>query len=331
MNGGEKGCDVEARREQAMVGVFVIIASSVLIATVFTLSGAFAGAASTYRAYFPFAGGLEPGATVRYAGGPKVGRVEKMQLDPKDFSRIEITFSVRAGLPVKTDSHVKIMSLSPLGENHLEIVPGTEKAALAPSGAVLASDSYLDFNLLAADINNIAPQAQQLLQTLTDRANELKVTVSRMNDLINDQNRANLAGTLADARGMIGENRPQVKSTIGNLNHASEKLEPLLQDLRKTSAQANEALNHIDALVGENRPDIRAEVQELRRALVNVTDLTGKLDQTLDVNSDNLDDILENLRHVTQNLKEFTNTIKTRPYTLIRSSNPREHKTGEQQ
>ena len=152
-----------------------------------------------------------------------------------------------------------------------------------------------------------------------------------MNDLINDQNRANFAGTLADARGMIGENRPQIKSTIGNLNRASDKLEPLLQDLRKTSAQANEALNHIDSLIGENRPDIRADVQELRRSLANVTDLTGRLDQTLDVNSDNLDDILENLRHVTQNLKEFTNTIKTRPYTLIRSSNPREHKTGERQ
>jgi hypothetical protein len=39
--------------------------------------------------------------------------------------------------------------------------------------------------------------------------------------------------------------------------------------------------------------------------------------------------LLENLRHVSQNLKEFTNTIKTRPYTLIRSSTPHEHKTGE--
>jgi phospholipid/cholesterol/gamma-HCH transport system substrate-binding protein len=159
----------------------------------------------------------------------------------------------------------------------------------------------------------------------------LKVTVDRMNDLINDQNRANLSGTLADARGMIEENRAQVKSTIGNLNNASQKLEPLLQDLRKTSAQANEALNHVDSLIGENRADIRQAVADLRSSLSNVTDLTGRLDQTLDVNSDNIDELLENLRHVSQNLKEFTNTIKTRPYTLIRSSNPREHKPGEKE
>jgi phospholipid/cholesterol/gamma-HCH transport system substrate-binding protein len=322
---------MEAKREQAMVGLFVLIASAVLIATVFALSGAFGGAAATYRAYFPFAGGLEPGATVRYAGGPKVGRVEKLQLDPKDPSRIEITFSVRSGLPVKTDSHVKIMSLSPLGDNHLEIVPGSEKAALASTGAILASDPYVDFNALTAKVNEIAPQAQQLLKSLNDRATELKVTVNRVNELINDKNRDNLSATLADTRGMIAENRAPVKSTVQNLNSASRKLEPLLEDLRKTSAQANEALNHIDTLIGDNRADIRQAVIDLRRSLATLTDLTGRLDQTLDVNSENIDELLENLRHVSENLKQFTNTIKTRPYTLIRSSGPHEHKPGEQQ
>jgi len=318
-----------AKREQAIVGLFVLIAGAVLVATVFVLSGAFGGSTSSFRAYFPFAGGLEPGATVRYAGGPKVGRVEKLQLDPKDSSRIEITFNVKSGLPVKTDSHVKIMSLSPLADNHLEIVPGTERAALAAAGSVLPSDAYVDFNALTAMINNLGPKAQLLLGTLNDRATELKMTVDRINDLINDQNRANLAGTLAETHGMIAENRPPVKATVQNLNSASQKLGPLLEDLRKTSAEANKALDHVDTMIGENRADVRQAVVELRKSLTTITDLTGRLDQTLDVNSENIDELLENLRHVSQNLKEFTNTIKTRPYTLIRSSTPREHKTGE--
>jgi len=322
---------MESKREQAMVGIFVLIAGAVLVGTIFTLTGAFGGSATTYRAYFPFAGGLEPGTTVRYAGGPKVGRVERLQLDSKDSSRIEISFSVKSGLPVKTDSRVKIMSLSPLGDNHLEIVPGSEKAALAATGAILPSDPYVDFNALTAEITEIAPQAQQLLKTLNDRATELKVTVDRVNDLVNPRNRANLAGTLAETRGMIAENRAQVKTTVQNLNSASQNLSPLLQDLRKTAAQANEALNHVDSLIGENRADVRQAVVDLRRSLATVTDLTAKLDQTLDVNSENIDELLENLRHVSENLKQFTNTIKTRPYTLIRSSNPREHKPGERQ
>jgi phospholipid/cholesterol/gamma-HCH transport system substrate-binding protein len=322
---------MESKRELAVVGSFVLVAGAVLVATVFALTGAFGSVAATYRSYFPFAGGLEPGATVRYAGGPKVGRVEKLQLDPKDSSRIEITFSVKSGLPIRTDSHVKIMSLSPLGDNHLEIVPGSEKAALAPTGTILPSDPYVDFNALTAKLNDIAPQAQQLLQSLNDRASEIQVTLARVNDLLKDSNRANFAGALAETRGMIAENRAPVKAAVQNLNSASQKLEPLLEDLRKTSAQANQTLNHVDSLIGDNRADVRQAVIDLRRSLATVTDLTEHLDQTLDVNSDNIDELLENLRHVSQNLKEFTNTIKTRPYTLIRSATPPEHKPGERQ
>ena len=322
---------MESKREQAIVGLFVLVAGAVLVATVFALTGAFAGAAVTYRAYVPFAGGLEPGSTVRYAGGPKVGRVEKLQLDPKDPSHIEITFSVKPGLPLKTDSHVKIMSLSPLGDNHLEIVPGSERAALAANGTILPCDPYVDFNALTASLNDIAPQARQLLKTLNDRAGDLQVTLTRINDLLNDSNRANLAATLAETRGLISENRGNVKTTVKNLSSATGKLEPLLEDLGKTSAQANETLNHVDSLIGENRADVRQAVIDLRRSLATVTDLTAHLDQMLDVNSENIDELLENLRHVSQNLKEFTNTIKIRPYTLIRANNPHEHKPGERQ
>jgi hypothetical protein len=36
------------------------------------------------------------------------------------------------------------------------------------------------------------------------------------------------------------------------------------------------------------------------------------------------------LRQISENLREFSATIKSRPYSLIRSVNPPEHKPGEQ-
>jgi phospholipid/cholesterol/gamma-HCH transport system substrate-binding protein len=322
---------MNAKSEQALVGLFVIVASLVLIGTVFTISGAFGRSVKTFHAYFGFAGGLEPGATVRYSGGMKAGRVDKLKIDPQDPARIEVTFSVQSDLPVKTDSKAKIMSLSPLGENHLEIVPGSAQAGLAKDGAQLLSEDYLDFNALTKRINDIAPDAQQLLHTLNDRATELKVTIDRVNDLLSAQNRANLAATLASTRGMIDENRPQIKSTLKNLNTVTDKLQPLLDDFRKTTAEANKTLDHIDSLIGENRADVHQAVLELRRTLVNTTELTGSLNQTLNVNSDNIDELLDNLRQISENLREFSATIKARPYSLIRAVNPREHKPGERQ
>jgi phospholipid/cholesterol/gamma-HCH transport system substrate-binding protein len=319
------------KRDQVFVGLFVIVAAAVLIGMVFAISGAFGRSAKTYHAYFPFAGGLEQGATVRYAGGPKVGRVEKLAIDPKNPAQIDVVFSVQTDLPVKTDSRAKIMSMSPLGDNHLEIIPGGARTALAPPGSLLPSDTYVDFNALTAQLNDIAPQAKQLIQSLNDRATELKVTVDRVNDLLNAQNRANLSATLADTRGMIAENRPEIKSTVQHLNAVSQKIEPLIQDLHKTSEEANKALTHIDELLGENRADVRQAVIDLRKSLATLTDITARVDQTLDVNTENIDELLDNFRRVSQNLKEFTNTIKKRPYTLIRATNPPEHKTGERQ
>jgi phospholipid/cholesterol/gamma-HCH transport system substrate-binding protein len=319
------------KRDQVFVGLFVIVAAAVLIGMIFAISGVFGRTAKTYHAYFPFAGGLEQGATVRYAGGPKVGRVEKLAIDPQNPARIDVVFSVQTDLPVKTDSRAKIMSMSPLGDNHLEILPGAAQTALAPPGSLLPSDTYVDFNALTAQINDLAPQAKQLVQSLNDRATELKVTIDRVNDLLNAQNRANLSATLADTRGLIEENRPQIKSTIQHLNTVSQKLEPLLEDLRNTSDEANKALTHIDELLGENRADVRQAVIELRKSLTTLTDITGRVDQTLDVNTENIDELLDNFRRVSQNLKEFTDTIKKRPYTLIRATNPREHKPGEHQ
>jgi ABC-type transporter Mla subunit MlaD len=88
-------------------------------------------------------------------------------------------------------------------------------------------------------------------------------------------------------------------------------------------------LNNVDALIGENRPDLRQAIAELRRSLATVTDVTGRLDQTLDVNSESIDELLDNLRQATENLNEFTAAIKNRPSSLIRSTNPPEHKPGD--
>jgi phospholipid/cholesterol/gamma-HCH transport system substrate-binding protein len=320
---------MEAKREQVFVGLFVVVAVALLIATVFSLSGAFAGPARHYHAKFNSVAGLERGATVRYQGSPKIGRVESVKIDPKDPTFMDMEFSVKEGLPIKTDSHVAIMSFSPLGDNHLEVKAGSPAAPLAPDGAVLPADPYVDFNKLTEQINKVMPQAQELMANLNVRVKELSVTIARVNDLLNDQNRANISASISDLQGILREDRPVIKSALNNVNGASVKLGPMLDDLRKTSDQANETLKKLDSMLGENREDLRASIKKLRESLNMVSDVTRRIDQTLDVNSEVIDELLMNMRDVSENLKEFTDIIKTRPSELIRSTSPHQHKPGE--
>src|SRR5215470_16737522 len=116
------------KREEAFVGLFVLIAAGLLIATLFSLTGFLSRSDISYKAYFKNAGGLRPGAEVRYAGGPPIGRVKKVQSDPNDPTRMEVEFHVKPDVPVKTDSTVSITSTSPLGENFLGLLAGSKSA-----------------------------------------------------------------------------------------------------------------------------------------------------------------------------------------------------------
>lgn len=321
---------MSAKKEQAIVGLFVVIATGLLLTVVFMLTGVLGSAvANTYTASFQFAGGLEPGATVRYAGGPKVGRIEQLKVDPQDPQRIEVTFSVASGTPVKTDSQVKISSLSALGENYLEITAGSANAPMAPSNTRLQTKPYFGITDVADLLSEVGPKADALLSELKSRSVELKETIARVNDMLNEQNRANLQASLGEVRGMLEENRPKVKKTLATIEVASAKIAPLLDDFKKTVAGADRAINNIDSVLVENRADVREAVKQLKAALASAGELTGQLNRTLVTNADNIDEMLENMRLTTQNLKQFTDTIKARPASLIRSPAAADRRPGD--
>ena len=319
---------MNSRREQVWVGLFVLAAAALLIGTVLSVAGTFSRGNIPHRAYFKFAGGLEPGAVVRF-GGMKAGSVQAVRVDPDDSTRIEVDFNVARDIPLKADSVAKIASLGALGDNYVELTTGTRQAVAAAPGSVVRSTESMSFSDLADMAGGLQPMVQQALQTLNQRLNEVQVTVARANDLLSDRNRSNISAALGNASSMLAESRPKVSATLTNIQTASARLTLLLDDLKKTMAQANDALGHIDAVVLENRQDLRSSVAELRQTLLTASSVVDRLDRTLDYNVDNIDQTLENVRVTTQHLKDLTETLKRRPYTLIRADRPRERKPGE--
>jgi len=319
---------MSSRREQVWVGLFVLVAAALLIGTVLSVAGTFSRGNIPHRAYFKFAGGLEPGAAVRF-GGMKAGSVQAVRVDPEDSTRIEVDFNVARHIPLKADSVAKIASLSPLGDNYVELTAGTREAAAAAPGSVVRSTESTNFSDLGDMVGKLEPMVQEVLQNLNQRLNELQVTMARANDLLSDQNRSNISAALGNVNSMLAEDRPKVSATLSNVQTASARLMPLLDDLKKTMAQANDALGHIDAVLLENRQDLRSSVAELRQTLLTASSVMDQLERTLDYNADNIDQTLENVRVTTQHLKDLTETLKRRPYTLIRADRPRERNPGE--
>jgi ABC-type transporter Mla subunit MlaD len=243
--------------------------------------------------------------------------------------RMEIDFSVESTIPIKTDSTVIITSTSPLGDNFLGIVPGTIASAPAQPGATLKSVEYVGFSDVVGLIGDLGPNATELVKNLNSRTTELKVTLDRVNDLLDDQNRANISASLGNVRGMLEEDRPVVRSALNNVNDTTARLGPLIDNFQKASAKANDALANLDAAIGEDRPDLHQSLASLRQALGSAALLSDQLNSTVNTNSENLDEIIDNLRHVTENLNSLTETLKTRPYMLIRPSGIKPRNPGD--
>ena len=84
----------------------------------------------------------------------------------------------------------------------LRFFPGSLQAPVAVNGALLPSQKYIDFNALTAQLNDLNPQVQELLSGLNGRVSEMKETFARVNDLLGQENRANIAATLENAGGI---------------------------------------------------------------------------------------------------------------------------------
>jgi len=319
---------MESKREQVWVGLFVVVATGLLLFTLFAIKGVFSGVANQYVSYMPNVAGIEPGKPVRYAGMPPVGRVVSIELDPQDATRIKMVMSVDEKIPIMTDSVVEITSLGFLGDNFVQINPG-KSGVRAKSGAVLPSKEYFGIAQVQEKLAALSPKIEVLVDGVNARVAELQTTIASANDLINEKNRSNVAASLEDVRGMLHDARPKVDRTLSNVEDISKQMKPLVADVKRVLGEAEKTINSLDKLVAENKGDIRESVKRMREVLDRSKSLVTQLDRTVTYNADTIDELLDNMRIISDNLKEFTDRIKSQPSSLLRSSTPQDRKPGE--
>lgn len=319
---------MKSKREEAAVGLFVLIAAALLIGTVLAVSGTFSSGDIPHHTYFKSAGGLLPGAMVRYAG-MNAGKVKAVRVDPGDSTRIEIDFAVQRDIPVKIDSVAKIAALGALSDNFVEVGTGTKDSPLAPPGSELKSAETIGLGDIGDMIGSLEPVANQVLQNLNQRLAELQVTTTRINDLLNDKNRNEISGSLGNLNSMLSDGRPKIAASLTNVQNASAQLTPILDNLKTTMTRANDVLSHLDMDLVENHQDIRTIVIQLRETIASASELMEQLKNTTTNNTDNIDQTMSNIRATTENLRMLTDSLKNNPSVLIRGGSGKDRKPGE--
>ena len=196
-------------RNETKVGAFVIVALIIFVATFISVANVHvAGEKVRYKTYFRFAGGLESGHMVRF-GGLKSGVVTVVRPWEEDPTRIEVLMELRDDVPVNTKSVAKIGSLSALGQNYLEITPGSNDAPRIQAGGSIPSSEAATLNDVAQKISDVADVAQVLMRdvrrdfhVITTDAHKLLDNLQKMTD---EKNRKSIEELLENTNSLVAD------------------------------------------------------------------------------------------------------------------------------
>jgi phospholipid/cholesterol/gamma-HCH transport system substrate-binding protein len=313
--------------KELKVGLFVIISAFIFLAT-FAYVDQLSGVRIPYKAYFRYAGGIDPGSPVRF-GGMKVGTITAIRPWRQDPTKIEVLLEVKGGVPVNADSIAMLTSLNPLGDRYLEITTGSDKVPRLPPGATIPSTEPVSLDDLARQASALIPTFQSTLQNVQKDIDRItgrtEVVLANVQAMTGPNNQRNLALLLSNARDVLDKESPQVDQLLHNLNRASAQATAILSQASNVltnvgvvAQSANTAFTGVNQTVGEIRDPIKTDLAELQRTMTDARRLMVDLNTLVSVNRYKVNDTFDNFRAASENLRELTALVKQRPWTLLR-------------
>ena len=268
---------METRANYVAVGAFVLVCVIGLVVTILWLAGAqYSQEYAYYQTYFkgPVTG-LGKGTVTRY-NGIEVGRITNLEFDPSDPQRVIVTMQVQPNLNIRDDSVASIESQGLTGGSYVEISGGTASAPL-----LVAQDDQR-YPVIKTKQSTFA----QLEQSAPEVVAKLNIATSRLNDLLNDNNRRSIAHILAnldETTQVIARRSADIDATIANanktmvnFNQASQSIKPTLEQVDLTVQKYGKVADDADAFInGDGLAQLSDLIGEARR-------LVGSLDQFSD-------------------------------------------------
>ena len=127
---------------ETLLGAAVLVVALGFLTWAYGRSDAGDPGGYTLKAKFDRVDGLETGGVVRMSG-IKIGKVLSQELDPQTY-RAEVTFSVRNGIELPSDSSAAIVSSGLLGGKYLSLVPGGDDRLLTDGGEITLTQSSVN-------------------------------------------------------------------------------------------------------------------------------------------------------------------------------------------
>jgi len=292
---------------EVKAGVIVLAGFGLLLLFLIAIFGIeFEENVKTYETHLQNVPGIVKGSLVKF-GGMDVGEVTEVELptagDPK--AMIGLKLKVDARTPVKENSVAFVTSVGIMADQHIEIAPGSLDSPFLPDGGTLQSKEVLSF--------------MQMAEPFGDMSEKMETLIDRVSDLLNDENRGEIAQLLKNINGMVADGSDQMLVLMENLN-------TLTANLAQVSNELNDLMKGNRETFDGTVANLEATTRETAQLVSDLRTFMVQFENIVSTSGSNIGEIMENFQFASQNLEEFTRMVKERPWLLVRKSGPPKRK-----
>ncbi len=299
--------------QRARLGIFMV-AGCVLIVAFIAIPVGFRFRDQTESYYSIFdkgesVSGLVEGAEVKY-NGVKIGNIEKIVLDPKDFTQVKVIYRIdRSKITITEGMEARTGFMGITGLLYVEITGGSPTATVLKEGAEI-------------------PSRPSLMHTITGKAEDVVVKVelllNHLNMLTNPENITAINNTLQHVEG-ITRRANEFMDTL------SPKANDIVVTARNIMRKADRIAGDIESITGkiDDNVDFRkisyimTQIDSTARAMKN---LSQNLDLTIRQSREDITISMENLREALENVNELSKVLMENPSLIIRSEQQKQRR-----
>lgn len=311
------------KMQYTAVGAFVLILGAAFTWGVLWISAG--GAPERFNRYLIYmtesVSGLNVDSALKYRG-LDVGKVEQMAIDLETPERIRIVLQIREDIPVTEDTRATIEYQGLTGLANINLSGGT--ATSAP----LEKQAGEEYPVIQTSPSLLA----RLDSTTTDLLANLIQTSTRINALLDDDNRTNLARTLENIA-TLSEN---IAQQSGQLDDVVSRLGEILDNTRDASA----GLPQLLAEFSQSTKAVTRMADQYRNIGENVASASEVVRDTVRSTGDDIDRfsaaalpeftrMAEELRRASENLRRMSETLARDPSMLFYGAEPPDPGPGE--
>jgi|SRR6202142_4539426 len=261
-----------------------------------------------YEIYFDGSvSGLTEGGAVRYLG-VDVGRVQRMRIDPRAATRVQIIADIDATTPISDRTIAQLQLQGVTGLLYIDLtlqrdVEGRLLAAVPSETYPVIRSAHSDFDVFLSS-----------LPDLTARLNELVVRATR---ILSDRN-------ITAIQGIIGD----LERASAGLPQSAHNLDALLGELRDTTTDARAVIGDLHQVTRTASVDFLASMQQLHATSEHLAGASSELDAFVGENRTQLsgfvrdglpqlEGLLRDSREATRQIRDLSRNLKENPSRLI--------------